>query len=160
MTDLSVAIPFSDPITVADLDRICLLPHDGSRNWFVTMAYWDLSRVMTAYTHALDVLPVPGDEAGVGQAYEATQRAGFAAEQNRLLGGLQRGDPIDLAHLVPRLRPAVANDLTPLYRAAARFEPTQFCVPPSRRGADQGVDLGPSRRVTRPSTVDDIAGAQ
>lgn len=68
---------FSEPVSVHDLDRICLLPHDGSRNWFVTMAYRDLARMVAAYTHALDRAP----GAGEGEGAPGTLERYFVAEK-------------------------------------------------------------------------------
>jgi hypothetical protein len=46
--------PFRAPVQLGSLRTICDDPDDGRRNWFVTLAYWDLSRQTAAYTHAID----------------------------------------------------------------------------------------------------------
>src|SRR6476469_4698250 len=47
--------PFGAPIGLPQLRTICDEHDDGRRNWFVTLAYRDLSQQTAAYTHALDV---------------------------------------------------------------------------------------------------------
>jgi hypothetical protein len=46
--------PYRAPVQLGSLRTICDDPDDGRRNWFVTLAYWDLSRQTAAYTHAMD----------------------------------------------------------------------------------------------------------
>jgi hypothetical protein len=70
--------PYATPIGPLGLRTICNDPDDGHRNWYVTLAYRDLSRVTAAYTH--------GIRCGCG---ETTSGATTAARAAR--------DPVDLA---------------------------------------------------------------
>jgi hypothetical protein len=79
--------PFREPVTGADLDRICLLPHDGSRNWLVTMAYWDLARMTAAYTHAFDEAPEAAAARGESGRLERYFCAARVCQEARLGSG-------------------------------------------------------------------------
>ena len=50
---------YKAPVRLGSVRKICDQPNDGRRNWFVTLAYWDLSRQTAAYTHALDTAKWP-----------------------------------------------------------------------------------------------------
>ena len=77
------------PIGPLGLREICDDTDDAQRNWYVTLAYWDLSRMTAAYTHALeppevagadDDAKLAGDEPARGDDAAANATAMFEAE--------------------------------------------------------------------------------
>ncbi|MEZ5406905.1 MAG: hypothetical protein R2761_02705 [Acidimicrobiales bacterium] len=64
MTAANPTISRNSPNLASRIGRICSERDDGRRNYAVTLAYWDLSRLILAYTHALDTEDqAPGGEA-------------------------------------------------------------------------------------------------
>jgi hypothetical protein len=74
------------PVGPRGLRDICDQDDDGQRNWFVTLAYWDLSRLTAAYTHAYDdggtLEPVTAEAA---PAIDLTARSAAVQKQAREL---------------------------------------------------------------------------
>ena len=66
---------FAAPIGLPQLRTICDEHDDGRRNWFVTLAYRDLSQLTAAYTHALDVRNEGGQELALAPAVETVDDA-------------------------------------------------------------------------------------
>jgi hypothetical protein len=61
-----------EPVGPRGLRTICTDSDDGARNWFVTLAYRDLSRLTAAYTHGEDMTAPP---ASVSVAAASGRRA-------------------------------------------------------------------------------------